>query len=119
MTLIVWLIVIRRTRIEVGVYSAATVSITECDLRPAPVDIPVSPHCVPEHSWNSLCSVYLGKTVHRLKTKKQNQLYPLLPIPSRRRRQIIRLDLHQNEAPASYSPLVRTLESGALARSAL
>lgn len=71
------------------------VSITECDLRPLPVDIPVSHHCVPKHSWNSLCSVYLGKMVNCLKTKnkKKSRINCIAPPP-----QIIRLDLHQNAA---------------------
>lgn len=87
------------------------VSISECDLRPLPVDIPVSHHCVPEHSWNSLCSVYLGKMVHCLKTKnkEKNRINCIAPIPAPtppHPLQIIRLDLHQNAAlhflPYSY-----------------
>lgn len=71
------------TKAKVGVYSRAMVSITECDLRPLPVDIPVSHRCVPYHSWNSLCSVYLGKMIHCLKTKREKKTPEsiVLPVP--------------------------------------
>lgn len=74
-------LIVIRTRLKGGVYSRAMVRITECDLRPLPVDIPMSHHCVPEHSWNSLCSVYLGKTVHRLKMKNRIHCIALSPPP--------------------------------------
>lgn len=72
-------LIVIRTRLKVGVYSRAMARITQCDLRPMPVDIPMSHHCVPEHSWNSLCSVYLGKMVHCLKTKNRINCIALSP----------------------------------------
>lgn len=96
------------------------VSITECDLRPLPVDIPVSHHCVPEHSWNSLCSGYLGKTVHCLKKKnrrkkkqkKQNKPESIVLPPAPPPHQIIRLPLASKcsivFSPACVAAEIRT-----------